>query len=285
MTTPTEALRSPQVRKRLIWFVLLAVAVLLLLRFAVLAPNQYRFLPNYFDLLARTLESFSVALLTGLAIPVLAIWLGPDSEELAKVQILDRKLETTPAFEAAFQTTSKWWFRGGMGSYFRSSTLPALLKHRPPVEVMLVLLDIRDQKLIDRYAAYRQAQGNPAATATEIRKNIICSIWALVMTKPGLGTITSASVHLTDVYSSFRIDLSSDWVFLTQDAPEAPALRFSSQSSYYKGFENEFRQSWALTVRLHDQIDHIDFESPEVFFEQFFQTELSEAEIAALKAL
>jgi hypothetical protein len=285
MTTPTEVLKSPPSRKKLIFFVLVVVAALLLVRFFVLEPSKSHFSADWYELLARVLESFSVALLTGLSIPLLAIWFGPDAKQLSRIQVLDRRLEATPAFETAFTKTDKWYFRGGMGSFFRAKTLPALQKLRPPVTVKLVFLDLRDQQLIDRYADYRVAQGDSDVTAQKIREGIISSIWALVKSKPGRHAIVEAAVHFTDVYSSFRLDLATHEVFLTQDAPEAPALRFTSESSYYKGFENEFRQDWIHTVQIHDEFDKIDLENPDEFFLRCFSVTLSAKEVSLLKKL
>lgn len=282
MATPTEVLKNAVARKRLVWVVFGVVFTVLVLRFFVLPVWENELGPATFALIARIFEAIAVALLTGLLIPALAIWLGPDLKEIDRIQVLDRKYDTTPAFEKALAKTSRWYFRGGKGSFFRSTTLPNLEKQAPPVNVVLVMLNVNDDELLQRYAGYRTAQNKEEVSAEQIRLCILCSIWALHQSVKRQGAIVEATVHLANNYSSFRIDLSEKEVFLTQDDLAAPAIRFSSDSSYYKGFENEFRQSWALSVNLALIRKEAAGLEPKEFFLKYFEVELTDKEVGSM---
>lgn len=282
MTTPTEALNNSVSRGRLVGFVLLVAFLALLLRFFVLPLLSETLDDSVENLIGRILEAIAIALLTGLSIPALAIWLGPDFKVMQQIKILDRDLDTSPAFERALKKTGRWYFRGGMGSYFRSTTLPALLKQAPPVSVVIVMLNVKDQDLLERYAGYRTAQSGRKVTASEIRESILSSIWALLEAVKKRGAISSAKVHLADTYSSFRVDLSDKEVFLTQDNPKAPALRFDSESSYYKGFEIEFAQNWATTIDLSAIGSGSARISPREFFSEQLHLDISDSEARML---
>src|SRR5688572_27644708 len=120
-------------RSRFIWMIGLLIALVVVVRFALL-PRIFPALDGGgAALLARLLESAGVALLTGLLVPLLAIWLGPDATTKEAISILDRNLDTTPAFNAALVGAQKWCFRGGLGSFFRKTTLPTMLKQPGPI--------------------------------------------------------------------------------------------------------------------------------------------------------
>lgn len=259
MTTPTEALKNGPSRRRLITVVLGLVLILILIRFFVLPLIFPSLSGGRGDLVARFIESGGVVLLTGLFIPIMAIWLGPDVKEKTLISILDRKLETDPAFEAAFQKIEKWYFRGGLGSYFRATTLPRILKQQPMVDVAVVLLDFRNSDLMLSYAAYRTALGGKKLTGEDVRNNIIETVGCIIKAaNENSGVFSRFRIALVDNYSSFRIDLSDSAVLLTQDSPKAPAIRFDSDSSFYKGFENDFMRQLNGAVNIMDgQYKHL----------------------------
>jgi hypothetical protein len=280
VTTPTEALKNKFSRRRLVGYVLLAVTLLLVLRYFVVP--RLNLIDEVDSFVSRILEAFSVALVTGLAIPFLAIWLGPDYEAISKINILDRKRETTPAFNKALESTGLWFFRGGMGSFFRKTTIPSLQKLPPPVKVVIVMLDIRNAPLLEEYAGYRSAQSGKDITSGLIRTSVLQSIWHLAKAVEKRGSIRDATVNLSGTFSSFRIDMSDSEVFLTQDNEDAPALRFTRESSYYKGFENEFYQNWNLSVDLRQALNDGPFVSPRDFFTRYFGINISDDEAGEL---
>jgi hypothetical protein len=119
-------------------------------------------------------------------------------------------------------------------------------------------------------------------TSGLIRTSVLQSIWHLAKAVEKRGSIRDATVNLSGTFSSFRIDMSDSEVFLTQDNEDAPALRFTRESSYYKGFENEFYQNWNLSVDLRQALNDGPFVSPRDFFTRYFGINISDDEAGEL---
>lgn len=246
MATVTEALKNHSTRWKFILIVVTFAVLFFLIRVIAFPAQLDATTPAIDNFLARALEASAIAMLTGLVIHVLALWLGPDHKSIALIQILDRRLQTDPVFERAFKTTRAfWYFKGGFGTYFRSTTLPSLLRdNKTALDVMLVVINLSDADLVESYAEYRkQASGKGDITSAKVQSEIRETIKFLARTvKERPGAFSSAKIAFVDSYSPFRLDFFDTGVVLTQDNEKAPAIEFSGESTYYQGFRQEFEQ-------------------------------------------
>jgi hypothetical protein len=246
MSTVTEALKNRGTRWTFVGFVLLLVILCLFVRFSFFPVQLDASVSGATSFFARVLEASAVALLTGLVIHVLAVWLGPDHRSIALIQILDRNVETNEVFETAFtKARSIWYFKGGFGTYFRTKTLPALLKNnRTGLDVMIAVLNLADPNLVESYAAYRkQASGDQSVDAKKVQDQVRETIKTLAKAvKDNSGAFSSAKIALLNYYSPFRLDFFDDGAVLTQDDKRAPAIGFNVESTYYQGFRQELEQ-------------------------------------------
>jgi hypothetical protein len=246
MSTVTDALKNPKTRWKFSALALLIALVLFLLRYfffpAQLAPNA----SVGENVTVRILETLATGLIAALLVQALALLFGKDEKSIALISILDRTIETTPAFEDAFLKTKKqWYFKGGFGSYFRKTTLPALIKKKNgKLDVMVVLVNINNDRLVESYAEYRKyASGDTKVDATVVRNEITSTIETLAKTlKANRGAFSNVRVAFVNSYSPFRIDFHDNGVILTHDSKTSPALKFSADSSYYFGYTQEMEQ-------------------------------------------
>lgn len=246
MATVTDALKNPSTRWKFVFVSFLIVIVLFLIRFTALPIQLQPDSTAFENVTARILEALATALLAAVLIQALALWFGRDETSASLINILDRTTETTPEFKAAFSTAKgHWYFKGGFGSYFRTDTLPALLKDGATgLDVMIVLIDIRDSELVEKYAEYRrQASNDEKIDGEKVRTEICQTILALAnsVAKRG-GAFSQARVALINTYSPFRLDFHDHGAILTHDSKTSPALKFSPDSSYYFGFKQELEQ-------------------------------------------
>jgi|GEM_PF-6448357 len=254
MSTVTETLKHKSTRWKFVAFVSLLSAVLLFVRYGLFPAQLDASASAFTNFGARSLEAASIALLAGLVIHAIALWLGPDQQSISLIRILDRAIETTPAFEKAFETTKVcWYFKGGFGSYFRDTTLPTLIKKKKTgLEVMIAVVDIRDQSLVQEYADYRrQASGDKKITPEKVCAEIKETIKTLAnFVNQNGGAFSAARVAFVPTYSPFRLDFHDNGVVLTQDNGKAPAIEFGPDSTYYQGFKQEFNQLRAKSSDL-----------------------------------
>ncbi len=175
------------------------------------------------------------------------------TEELAGFRVL-HGWEVAKALEEARKTTGTWMFKGGTGTYIRAVTLPecvaAARREARPVEMRLEIIDPTNEDACGRYARFR--------TALAAGPDGIGEIWTLDRTrKEAFATIVAAcwyrqqydlldiDVRLSSVVTTFRWDLSSSCIIITQEDPHVPALLFNRGTSYYDRWSTELRSSFA----------------------------------------
>lgn len=174
----------------------------------------------------------------------------------AQVRILTGN-QITLAHASAREDTSVWAFRGGTGTYLRAVTLPECVARarmgRRRLEVRIEILDPRSTQLCSRYAGFRDTlkPHHPDGvgelwTAERTRKESYATILAACWYHQHYEPLDIA-VGLSNRMTTFRWDLSSQAVILTQEDPSGQALLFTSDKAYYRYWEIELRNSFQQT--------------------------------------
>jgi hypothetical protein len=175
-------------------------------------------------------------------------------------------IEISGAHAGARRSTELWMFKGGTGTYLRASTLPTCVENarreQRPLRMQLEIIDPTDEALCKTYADFRSS----LMVRPEDRTG---EPWTLERTrKESFATVLAASwyrqrfpflmveVGLSRVMTTFRWDLSSSCVIMTQDNANTPALLFGKDKPHYRDFSRELVASFkqARQVRL-DQAD------------------------------
>jgi hypothetical protein len=167
--------------------------------------------------------------------------------------------EIGQALALARRDTEQWVFKGGTGTYIRAVTLRACVdnarREQRPLRVQLEILDPADEQLCKAYADFR--------TSLEPDSDIAVDRWTIDRTrKESYATMLAAcwyrqrstfltiDIGLSSVMTTFRWDLSSSCVIMTQHNPNSPALLFERDRPQYRDFNRELVASFKQTRQV-----------------------------------
>ncbi|MFI5836693.1 hypothetical protein ACIA5A_23735 [Micromonospora sp. NPDC051300] len=176
--------------------------------------------------------------------------------------------EVGQALAEAREHTDRWDFKGGTGTYLRAVTLPECLRlarrRNATLTVAVEIIDPADEEVCERYARFRRSlesdepteQTEPWTvdrTRKESYATVLAACW--YMQRSGLLTV---ELRLSAQMTTFRYDLSSSCVVITQENPRTPALRIDRGEVYYNRFNIELdysrRQSRRVPVESAGQV-------------------------------
>ena len=173
--------------------------------------------------------------------------------------------EVGQALADARRHTDQWSFKGGTGTFLRAVTLPDCLEHarrrNATLTVAIEIIDPTDEEVCERYARFRRsldpdAPGEPWTvdrTRKESYATVLAACWHLQ--RSGLLTV---DVRLSAQMTTFRYDLSSSCVVITQENPQTPALRIDRGEVYYNRYNIELdysrRQSRRVPIEAAAQV-------------------------------
>jgi len=153
----------------------------------------------------------------------------------------------------ARRKTDRWTFKGGTGTYLRAVTLPECLKsargERRPLKVQFEVIDPTNAELCGRYAAFRSslAPGPDATgeawTLDRTRKEAFATILAACWYRQRF-TLLDVAGGLSAAMSTFRVDMSSSLLIITQEESAAPALVVEAGKPHYSAYERELQSSF-----------------------------------------
>jgi len=150
--------------------------------------------------------------------------------------------------------TDRWIFKGGTGTHTRVVTLPECLREahrdRRELRVRMEILDPTDFDLCSRYARlYRNlAEGDDDDARTWTGKGTQMESYATILAacwyKQKLAHILDIKIGLSSTISTFRWDLSSRYLVVTQRGPRFPAMIVESGRPYYDCWNTELLTSF-----------------------------------------
>jgi hypothetical protein len=163
------------------------------------------------------------------------------------------------AHAQARRSTEQWQFKGGTGTYTRAVTLPECVatarSEQRPLRMQLEIIDPTDEELCKTYAQFRSSLAPRADrtgetwTTDRTRKESFATILAACWYRQRF-TFLTIEVGLSPVMTTFRWDLSSHCVIMTQDNPNTPALLFEKDKPHYRDFSRELVASFQQTRRV-----------------------------------
>jgi hypothetical protein len=174
------------------------------------------------------------------------------------VRILNRD-EFRHERQEAHKHSSVWMFKGGTGTYLRAVTLPECVQNadreRRALRVQVEIIDPTNRALCEYYASLRQSRPDgtgepwtPGRTRNEAYATILAASWYQQRY-----TILRIEVALSATVPTFRWDLSSTCVFMTQEDP-SPHLMFEEPSPHYnfctRELDSSFRQARHVPLEL-----------------------------------
>src|SRR5882757_8401537 len=142
--------------------------------------------------------------------------------------------EVGQAQAEARRNTDRWIFKGGTGGSLRTVTLPNCVE----------------------YARFRSSlsagpgRGKEEWTREPVRLESYATIFAACWHRQRF-TFLAVEIGLSRVMSTFRWDLSSSCVILSQEDPSGASLIFENDRSYYRACNRELVASFNQARRVH----------------------------------
>ncbi len=159
----------------------------------------------------------------------------------------------------AHQHTEQWIFKGGTGTYLRAVTLRECVecarRERRPLRMQLEIIDPTDEVLCSTYAQFRSSlTPGPDGTgelwtAERTRKESFATILAACWYRQRF-TFLTVDVGLSRIMTTFRWDMSSRSVIMTQDDSSSPSLVFEKGMPYYRAYSRELVTSFKQARRV-----------------------------------
>lgn len=134
------------------------------------------------------------------------------------------------------------------GRHFRAEVLPILIKRacetRHPIRVEVILLDLRDKEVCERYANYRKGSSfdRQLWDIAYVQKEVLATIFKLIHASHENRGFIDIDLFLSKRLSTFRIEGSSDEILVTREDPKDAASRFSRADRDFAAFVTEL--SW-----------------------------------------
>ncbi len=153
----------------------------------------------------------------------------------------------------ARRDTEHWMFKGGTGTYLRAVTIKECVENarraKRPIRMQIEIIDPTDESVCHDYAQYRSSlapgpdRTGETWTLDRTRKEAFATILAACWYRQRF-TFLKADVALSKVMTTFRWDLSSEWVIMTQEDPAAPAMLFEKSKPHYRAYSRELLASF-----------------------------------------
>jgi hypothetical protein len=243
--------RSRVLRRWYFVSLLLALSILLLLRFTVLktVPN-----PSDYGLTAATvLDTLVASAVTSLVVGIAYVLLFPEGSSVALEEVPSRDIEA--ALEQATQHTRKWRVRARTANYFARMTLPALTKEAlrsgRSINVRVQMLDPENPTLMAGYARFKSNHRGAAArwTPDKVRREIYATMLQLALHRHEAPRL-EIEVGLSPALWVISLDASDDIAMITGQNRGDTAIVFRAGSQFYESYCDDFDASFSECRRL-----------------------------------
>jgi hypothetical protein len=164
-----------------------------------------------------------------------------------------RGAEVGQELQEACRQTDQWIFKGGTGTYLRAVTLKECVENarreKRPLRMQLEIIDPADETLCKAYTQFRSSltpgpdgTGEPW-TVERTRKEAFATVLAACWYRQHFAFLT-IDVGLSSIMTTFRWDLSSRCLIMTQEDPAGPSLMFDKDKPYYRAYSRELMASF-----------------------------------------
>jgi hypothetical protein len=167
-----------------------------------------------------------------------------------------RGSEIQMAHAEARKKTEHWYFKGGTGTYLRAMTLPSCVEaaraSRRALVFRVEIIDPINERACERYENFRRSVSTePDGTGDtwyrgrarlESFATVLAACWNRQQYQP-----LDIRIGLTDVVSTFRYDMSSEYLIVTQEDPDHPGLLVPRGKPLFDAYGVELHNSFEQT--------------------------------------
>jgi hypothetical protein len=158
----------------------------------------------------------------------------------------------------AHHETDQWLHKGGTGTHLRAVTMKECVEHarrsRRPIRMQVEIVDPDNASLCAEYAQYRASlasgkeRAGEAWTADRVRKESLATVLAACWYRQRYSFLR-IEVGLSSVMTTFRWDMCSQWVMISQE-PTASAMLFEKGRPHFRAFNRELVASFEQTRQV-----------------------------------
>ena len=241
----SSLLSKPHSRRVFLTVAGLLVLVLVLVRYLGLPQLDQSLAVSWPQFAATLTEKILISVIVTVAIALFYFWLVPPPVRTRQIELVEAR-ELPAVFDTAFPTTQSWLYRGGCGRYLRTVSIPKMATYAREIshtrEIAAVILDPRDEALCKAYARYRSSTKSAGVdgpwTLERVRQEVYATIVSTIYVSHR-EPLVSMNLWLSPMFSSFRIDMCSEFAIITKEDRLAPAIRADRGSYLYDAYRGE----------------------------------------------
>ena len=242
--------------RRIFYFTFILFLLLVVILRTVALPWQFtRPYPPMYELAGSVLDALLATGTVTLLGSFLFFWLTPSWATPAEIEVVYPH-RISKLLKQARSKSKNWDYSGGLGRFTTSVTIPELADSAQQAnvtsEVTLLILNPDNETVCEEYANYknglRSTDGSPWS-ASSIQQEALASI-LLASYWNGRSERISITIGLKDVFSIFRIDLSSEYAVITKEDPKEPALKTDVGTFFYESYKEELRAARQQSIEI-----------------------------------
>lgn len=171
------------------------------------------------------------------------------------------------AHTEARKKTEHWYFKGGTGTYLRAKTLPSCVEaarsSRRAIMFRIEIIDPTNERACERYESFRRSvSSEPDGTGDtwyqgrarlESFATVVAACWNRQQYQP-----LDIRLGLTDVVSTFRYDMSSEYLIVTTEDSDLPGLLVPRGKPLFDAYgvelHNSFEQARIVPLERTDRM-------------------------------
>lgn len=244
-----ELFENKHKRRVFLYISFVTFLLLLLIRIFVVPAVFHSPTPKLIEILNINLDNLIASGVATIAIAGVIFYLNPPVVKKSEISVL-APLQISSVLQEARQSTSIYWYIGGLGRFTRNVTIPDLSRsaraRNQTTELVIQVIDPRESNLCRLYANYRNGLRSASSKAPWTQKKVQIESYATIVSAyahHNAQSLLKITVGLNRKYSLFRIDLSSTYAVITKEDPQEPALICKSGSLFYQSFLEDLRLS------------------------------------------
>lgn len=247
--------RSKTLRRWFFVSVLLALALILVSRFTLLATTAK--MPPWRQTLGSMLDDLAASAVAALALGLAYLFLFPAEEPGAVEVVQSRDIE--PTIIRATRETQQWAVRARTANYFTKETLhrlaDAALSSGGSVSVRMQVMDPENEALLASYAKFRSNHPGAAAqwTSSRVRREIYAALLAAALVRVRAPRV-EIEVGFSPAFWVMSLDLSDNMALLTSQDRGDPAMLLRRGSRFFDGWSQDFDASFAECRRVRPEL-------------------------------
>lgn len=252
-----DILRTP-IAKYFVTVVCLVVLVLGLVRYLALPLacgegiecSALKF--SRYSFAASVIDNFLITAMVTLAFSLFIFWLEPSVATKASLEPLG-PIGISEALRKSLVDTTEWMYKGGAGTYLKAVTLPENAKYareqRKFRDISIEMIDPTNEDMCRAYSDYRRSlasqakDGSEGWTVDRVKREAYATI-LMVMIMRAEEPLLRIRLGLSKTFSTFRYDLSSSYLVITNEDKRAPAIKVNKGTYFYDEYKEDLQRSF-----------------------------------------